>query len=186
LQPGFVRTLYVQNFGIREELMIRKIALAMVVAIVSLMGAAVSAQADASDILDGYSYYGEGEYDDALDAFDEAIDDEEDEPAGYVGKGLVLSAMERYDEAVAAFDMAVKLKPDANTFNLKGINLAALGRFEEAVSAYDKAIELEPGNASAYSLRGLSLLGLGRKEEAKASYAKAHELDPELEVPEGL
>jgi len=163
-----------------------KTALAATAAIALWIIASSTACAGPSDILDGYDHYGKGEYEEALDAFDEAIDDDDDEPDGYVGKGLVLSAMERYEEAVSAFDAAVKIKPDTNTYNLKGINLAALGRFEEAVAAYDKAIELEPEDASAYSLRGLSLLGLGRKEEAKASYEKAHELDPELPMPEGL
>jgi len=165
----------------------RKIALAAAAAAVAVwIGAVSSACASAFDILDGYEHYGKGEYEDALDSFNEAIDDHDDEPGGYVGKGLVLSAMERYEEAVSAFDTAVKIKPDANTYNLKGINPAALGRFDEAVAAYDKAIEIEPDGASAYSLRGLSLLGLGRVKEAKASYEKAHELDPELPVPEGL
>ena len=61
-------------------------------------------------------------------------------------KGYVLYAMGRYDEAIMAYDEAIRLAPYyaavAATWNNKGVALKALGRTAEADAAFTKAKEL--------------------------------------------
>lgn len=85
----------------------------------------------------------------------------------------------RYEEALAAFDQAIRLDPrDANAYNNKGNALNALKRHEEALVAYDQTIRLDPNNADAYNNKGNVLrYALKRYEEALAVYDQAIHLN---------
>ena len=48
-------------------------------------------------------------YNEALTAFDQALELRPDDDAAQANKGVALARMERYDEALAAFDRALKL-----------------------------------------------------------------------------
>ncbi len=88
-----------------------------------------------------------------------------------------------YEEAIAAFDQAIRLDPNDNfAFNIKGLALYELGRNEEAIAAFDQAIRLDPNNSAAYNNKGASLDELGRGEEAIAAYDQAIWIDPNISV----
>lgn len=54
--------------------------------------------------------------------------------------------LERYDEALAAFNKALEIDPQcADAWNNKGFALNFLGRHDEALKAFDMAIEIESG-----------------------------------------
>ena len=54
--------------------------------------------------------------------------------------GLELLHLGRFEEAVQAFDKAIKRYPqNAAAWNDKGAALCGLGRYEEAIQALDKA-----------------------------------------------
>jgi Flp pilus assembly protein TadD len=57
--------------------------------------------------------------------------------------GIVLGDLGRYEQAIASFDKAVKIKPDDHSawYN-KGIALEKLGRYEQAIASFDKAVKL--------------------------------------------
>ena len=53
--------------------------------------------------------------------------------------------MSKYDEAIKAYDEAIRLDPkDAGTWGTKGAALAGQGKYEEAIKAFDEAIRLDP------------------------------------------
>jgi len=86
----------------------------------------------------------------------------------------------RHEEALAAFDKALALKPDnAFAWNNRGSTLRNLGRYEEALAAFDKALALKPDNAFAWNNRGSTLRNLGRYEEALAANDNALALKPD-------
>jgi tetratricopeptide (TPR) repeat protein len=97
----------------------------------------------------------------------------------YFSKGKVLVKLERYDEAIEAFDLAIKYKPDfAKAYYNKGNTLSRyLNRYQEAIDAFDLAIKYDPDDVEAYYNKGLALKSLGRTAEAEAAFAKAKELD---------
>jgi tetratricopeptide (TPR) repeat protein len=95
----------------------------------------------------------------------------------FLTKGIGLAEQGKYDEAIKAFDEAIRLNPsDAMAWNNKGLALYAQGKYDEAIKSYDEVIRLKPDYAEAWYNKGLALQALGRNTEAEAAFAKAREL----------
>lgn len=86
----------------------------------------------------------------------------------------------RYEEAVAAYQKALELKPEEATYNNNmGNALAKLGKIPEAMAAYEKSAALDPGNAAnAWRNAGIVLYNANRMKEAIEPLRKALEIDP--------
>src|SRR5215471_14113507 len=104
------------------------------------------------------------------------------DPNAHCNHGLALHELQRFDEALASYDRAIALRPEAEILSDRGIVLHKLKRFEEAVASYDQAIALKPGFADAFSSRGVALRELKRFEEALTSCDKAIALRPDYAV----
>jgi tetratricopeptide (TPR) repeat protein len=95
--------------------------------------------------------------------------------------GYALSALQRFDQALAVYDRAVAQQPDSaeNHYN-RANTLSSLARAADAVDAYDAALALEPAFAEAWANRGGASSKLGRNEAALASYDRALAIKPRL------
>jgi tetratricopeptide (TPR) repeat protein len=94
--------------------------------------------------------------------------------------GNCLGRLERYEEAIASFDHALKLKPDySEGWNSRGVALGNLGCHEEAIASFDHALKLKPDDHQAWNNRGVILGNLRRHEEEIASYDHALKLKPD-------
>ncbi len=92
---------------------------------------------------------------------------------------LVLYSQGKYDDAIKAYDEAIKLDPkNKEAFFNRGLALAALDKFDEAIKDYDKATKLDPKNKEAFYNMGLALVALGKCSEAIKAYDEAVTLDP--------
>ena len=90
-----------------------------------------------------------------------------------------LSELERKEEALAAFEQAIRLDPSyAAAYQGKGITLLALERKEEALAAFEQAIQISPTSAETYRLKGSLLMEQGQREEALAALEQAIQIDP--------
>jgi tetratricopeptide (TPR) repeat protein len=90
-------------------------------------------------------YYREKRYDEALAAYDHAIELDPHYADAYYNKGEVLRRFERYDDALVLYNLAVEADPlFADAWYKKGRMLHKLKRDKEALVAYDQAIQLEP------------------------------------------
>ncbi|QDL07987.1 prenyltransferase [Brasilonema octagenarum UFV-E1] len=96
--------------------------------------------------------------------------------------GNLLVAAKEYEQAIASYDQALKIKPDYDSawYN-RGIALQNLGRYEEAIASYDQALKIKPDYDSAWNNRGIALQNLGRYEEAIASYDQALKFKPDYD-----
>jgi serine/threonine-protein kinase len=92
--------------------------------------------------------------------------------------GLMLSALERYDEAIRAQRRAHELDPLAHRMDIATTLLRA-GRYGEALEAVARVVEMEPHLALAHATLGWAYLLNGRPEEGVASLQKALELSPD-------
>jgi tetratricopeptide (TPR) repeat protein len=94
--------------------------------------------------------------------------------------GESYEASGRFEEAAAAYQKAIELKPDqAGYYNNLGNALAKLGKIDEAQAAYQKSVSLDPANAaSAWRNLGIVLYNAGKSKEAVEPLRKATELDP--------
>jgi tetratricopeptide (TPR) repeat protein len=97
----------------------------------------------------------------------------------WLNEGDALCGLKRYEEALAAYDQAIRLDPnDALTYRRKGNALYGLKRYEEALAAYEQAIHLDPNLAATYYNKGIALRNLKRYEEALTALEQAIHLDP--------
>src|SRR5579884_1789726 len=125
-----------------------------------------------------------GELGEALRLMLRALETEPRSPDVLINYGLTLNALNRLDEALASFDAAIAIKPDAAAYNNRGSVLNKLGRLEEAIASYGKAIALQPDYPEAYFNRSNVYIRQMRYAEAlkdadraialRPNYVKAH------------
>jgi predicted O-linked N-acetylglucosamine transferase (SPINDLY family) len=87
---------------------------------------------------------------------------------------MALKALGRAEEAVAAYDRALTIRPDlAAALNNRGNALCDLHRPDEALASYERALAGAPDFVEAHYGRGNALQGLRRFDEALLSYDRA-------------
>ncbi|MCX7792342.1 MAG: tetratricopeptide repeat protein [Chloroflexaceae bacterium] len=92
----------------------------------------------------------------------------------YFNLGYVLVELERYDEALDAFEHCLKLAPDdpAAHFELALIHLAR-NDYARALAHLDLPLQNYPQDWEVHNLHGRCLLGLRRYDEATAAFGRA-------------
>jgi superkiller protein 3 len=116
----------------------------------------------------------------AITCYDAAQEIKPDNHKSLYLKGVVMSALGRYEEAIVCYDGALAIKPDAPyLLYYKGIVVGALGRYEEAIACYGAALAIEPDDYEALNNKGIALHNLGRYEEAITSYDAALAIKPD-------
>ncbi|MGD2250571.1 MAG: tetratricopeptide repeat protein [Candidatus Methanofastidiosia archaeon] len=99
-------------------------------------------------------------------------------------KGLVLYNLERYDEALEAFNRAIKANPEyVDAWYSKGVILEIRKEYEEALEAYNKAIKLDPDNAVIWDSKGAVLHRLKRYDEALGAFKQAIKIFNQADKP---
>jgi tetratricopeptide (TPR) repeat protein len=100
-------------------------------------------------------------------------------PGDWNNKGVALKNLGKYDEAIEAFDRAIRLDPnDAPTWSYKGNAFNSQGKYDEAIKAYDEAIRLDPNYTDAWYNKGSALGRQGKYDEAIKCLDEAIRLDP--------
>jgi tetratricopeptide (TPR) repeat protein/serine/threonine protein kinase len=105
-------------------------------------------------------------------------------PAGVHAEiGSAYAAVGKYDDAIASYREAIRLKPDYDfVHHALGFALEQKGLVEEAVAAHREAVHFRPGNADHHNSLGVTLGEAGRGDEAIASYREAVRLMPKQAV----
>lgn len=153
-------------------------------------------------IREGEKQYAAGNFEAAVAAYRKAIELSTDAATTDNGDlqyalGKVYSDMERYEDAVVAFQTAATRRPSSEiamyaTYELGNAYLD-LGKYAEAINAYEKTLKIlsqewktsRPQLSAQYlpyphySL-GLAHLGLKQKEQAVADFEKAIRLKPDF------
>ena len=98
----------------------------------------------------------------------------------WIEEGDALRNLNRYEEALAAYERASRLDPTfVEAYGCKGIVLLKLKRYEEALATFEQAISLNPNDADIYFGKSIILRNLNRYEEALAAHEQAIRLDPD-------
>jgi tetratricopeptide (TPR) repeat protein len=120
-----------------------------------------------------------GRHEEALKAFDKAIQLAPHDAGLWRSLGDVLLNLGRRAEALLGFQQVLTLTPrDWEAAWKSGILLHEAGRFEEALVQLNLCHELQPDHAPTLSVRAVALRGLKRFDAALADNRRAHQLDP--------
>jgi tetratricopeptide (TPR) repeat protein len=120
-----------------------------------------------------------GNYEEALQSVDMALQNSENFTLAWVTKAGIQNAMGRYNDSLVSADRAVALNPDLPyAWINRGTALIHLGQNEEALNASERATGLDPDSPEAWINTGTALIGLGRYEEAVNASERALALDP--------
>lgn len=127
----------------------------------------------------GVASLNKGEYEEAIQKYDEAIELNPNHVEFYNNRGLAKKNLGQYQEAIDDYDKAIELDPnDAELYSNRGVAKNDLKLHREAIADYDKAVELNPNYADAYNNRGIAKKNLEQYQEAIADYDKAIDLNP--------
>jgi tetratricopeptide (TPR) repeat protein len=132
----------------------------------------------------GRSLHNLSRFNEAIDAYDNALSLDPNFFAAWNGKGITLDKQGRHGDAVNAFDKATQLDPsDASAWNNKGNAIFSLGDYEESLHIFDTSIELTPNNEIAWNGRGNALYALGRYEDALQGYDESIKINKIYKYP---
>ncbi|MFZ3122344.1 MAG: tetratricopeptide repeat protein [Thermodesulfovibrionales bacterium] len=127
----------------------------------------------------GVKFYESGNYKEALNAYNKAIQLDPQDAITFSYRGLAYDNLGNLQQAFNDYNKAIQLDPkDASAYIFRGGAQAELENYQQAINDYSKAIQLNPKDAIAYSLRGLAQAGLKNYQQAINDYSKAIQLDP--------
>lgn len=119
------------------------------------------------------------DYEQAVVHFNNAIEEEPNNPLGYINFGNLLARMNETERAERFFQKAITLDPTAATAFYGLANLYyEQERYEEAAKLYEKSIKFEIQGADAYFMLGKCFERLENPKLALPYLQRAAELDP--------
>jgi tetratricopeptide (TPR) repeat protein len=120
-----------------------------------------------------------GRHEEALKAFDKALQLKPDDAELWKNLGNILLKVGRPADALLSFQHVLRLDPRHwDAANLAALLLYPMQRFEEALACFTLCDELRPDQAPTLYMRALSLRSLQRFDESLADNRRAHALDP--------
>jgi tetratricopeptide (TPR) repeat protein len=127
----------------------------------------------------GIEYGKKGEYDRAIQEFDEAIRLDPTVALFLNHRGDTFRDKGDYDRAFRDYDEAIRLDPnDALSFIHRGRAFQQKGDHGRAIQDFADAIRLDPKNAFAFNDRGRAFLSKGDYDRAMQDFDEAIRLDP--------
>lgn len=115
----------------------------------------------------GLSYFEQKKYEEAAQAFQEAIKIQPDYQIAFYYLGITNSWLYRFPEAEQALKEAIRLNPqDFYAYKELADVYTWLERYEDSIQYSQEAVQLKPDYADAYITMGLSQIKLKRYEDA--------------------
>ena len=100
---------------------------------------------------------------------------------GWYHRGVSMHSIGRYDDAMAAFDEALKLAPQqAKILVGKAALYLTLGRLEDSLACHDQIIALHPNEPDPWVVKGALLAKRARHREALKCFDEALYRDPKF------
>jgi tetratricopeptide (TPR) repeat protein len=137
----------------------------------------------ADAIARGQSLARSGKTEEALAAFDRALDLDPYNAQAFYHRGLLYQTERQHPQAVADFTSANGLMPQwVDPLVGRAVSYLAMEKVREAASDLDEAVQADPQNGQAWVTRGLAYERLGDKAKAAGSFARALAIRPKDEA----
>lgn len=126
----------------------------------------------------GLAFFECGELENALAAFDEALQIEPLMAQAHNGRGAVLLPRGEFDSAMAEFNESIRLDPCfCKPYVNRGLAYHSLGEYERALADFNEAIRLDSDFGAAFEGRGHCLFDMHQYEEAIEDYSRCIQLN---------
>ena len=128
----------------------------------------------------GWLYETVGNYEEAKNNYDLALNLDSSSADAYNNRGIVNYYLGEFSEALNDYNQAMILAPSlAEPYLGRGIVYSESGEFDKAISDYSRAIELNPAMDSAFTNRGFEYLGQGKLTQALSDFSAAIQINPQ-------
>ena len=128
-----------------------------------------------------------GNFDRAIDAYQQAILLKPDYADGYNNIGVALKEQGKLDEAIKAYKKVLVLKPDyVEAYNNMGNTLKEQGKLDEAIETFKKSLLLKPDYAEVHLNLSLALLNTGKVINTTRIKEGLKEYEWRWKTPKGL
>ena len=125
----------------------------------------------------------QGQVDQAIDHFDEAVRLNPNYAKGHYNLGNALLARGEVNQAVAHYERALQIRPNyAKAHNSLGLALLSQGKMDEAIVHCEEALRLQPNYVGALNNLGLAFLSQGKMDQAVAQFEKVLRFRPNSPV----
>jgi len=130
----------------------------------------------------GNGYQDSGEYDRAIQDYDQAIQLEPDSALAYYDRGNAYDSKGEYDRAIANYDLVIQLAPQGDhayyAYFGRGYAYSAKGEYDRAIQDYDRAIRLNSDDASVFIVRGVANFLRANPSQAVIDLRRSSKLNP--------
>ena len=104
-----------------------------------------------------------GQYKEALEIFNKALEIDPENMVVLSNKGFVLLELGNYQEALDFFNKVLEIDPkDIDVLSSKGKALSMSGQYKEALEIFDEILEIDPKNECVLKNKSLALFKLGK------------------------
>jgi tetratricopeptide (TPR) repeat protein len=130
----------------------------------------------------GVAYRLKGEYDHALQDYEQAIRLNPDNANAFNNRGIIYRIKGNYDHAIADYDEAIWLKNSdfPAAFYNRALAYDDKGEYDRALTDFDVVMRFDEKNALALYARGLTLLKKGDAVAGNADIAAAKAINPNI------
>jgi len=138
--------------------------------------ATASAQDDATeDLIEmGLELYQNRSYEEALEAYDQALLLSPDDARAWMGKGKVFSALGDYNRSLLAYQNATGISPgDPEAWFGVGLNRFLLRDLNESLKALNRTLEMDGNYTRAWELKSAVLAQMDKNDEALEASKRA-------------
>ncbi len=127
----------------------------------------------------GIEFFRQGQYDQAIVAFQKVVDQFPNNVEGYYNLGLSYLRKGELDQAIEALEMAVEVYPEGlESYLALGECYFLRGESEKALKTFSKAVEIQPENPKVHYNLGIVYYKMDNGEKALKSFDKTLELNP--------
>jgi len=152
----------------------RKTVLAILMALGALCAFSVAEETAEDWVKKGDELFLNGYGEEALEAYDKAIELDPNDMAAWLAKGTALSCLERHYESIDAYMRATEIDPESDqAWGAMGYELLLMKRYNQSIEAYERVLQIDPKNARAWEEKGEALAELGAHESALSAFSEA-------------
>jgi tetratricopeptide (TPR) repeat protein len=130
-----------------------------------------------------FEMYENGQMNSALNQIGEAIEMNPTNSAWHFNAGLALDTLERFEEAIDAYEQALNLKgDDPEILNCLAVDYTRIGQYDLAISTFEYIQQIEPAFEPCYCNRIITYAEMDQHDKAEHMFYLAQQINPDCPI----